>query len=92
VKTTSDSPPGLLQVPDPADFPPAVPHPVPADSRTRLGAGLARWWNSTFAQNAYGRESGTAQPGRGGHRFFSHLIEPVPAAVRDEPRADAPAK
>ena len=72
---SSDAPPGMLHPPGTDAFPPAAPHSVPPDSRTRWTSGLARWWHAIFARNAYARGPDTVRSGRGGHRFFQHLIE-----------------
>ena len=82
---SSDAPPGMLHPPDTDVFPPSPPHSVPPYARPRWASGVARWWHALFARNACARGAGAVRSGRGGHRFFQHLIEPVDGGSNDAP-------
>lgn len=69
--TSSDTPAGMLPVPDIGPL--AAPHAVPADGAS-WPAGLARRWRAALARNAYTRPARAADPEPGGRRFFQHLM------------------
>jgi hypothetical protein len=75
----------MLHPPESDAFPTAAPHAVPAQSPPRKSSGLARWWHSLFARNAYARGPDTPRSGRSGHRPFQHLIDSDDGGANDAP-------